>query len=370
VNSERIIGFCRYLRANGFTAGLSESIASLEAVRAASPSDLDELRAVLQPAICKSKEEWEKFDDLFHQYWNTHEKPRAKKTRRPPVVGGISAAGLMSLTGLRNASSESSEESKTTTGASLQARLKQVDFSQVPVDQQHLLDALAERLLAQASRRISRRFKVGQKRGRIDLRRTMRASIGCGGYHGKLKYKTRAPKPPPVVILLDVSGSMSLYSFFLLRFAHSLRKAFKRADTFIFSTELADIRGALRLRVLPEALRALSEKATGWASGTKIGLSLSEFNRHHSRLLARNTIFLILSDGWDTGEPEELTRELRAIKEKVRAIIWLNPLLGMPDYSPETRGMKASLPYIDVFAPAHSLESLLDLERVFLRIAR
>ncbi len=365
MNSERIVGFCRYLRAYGFTAGLSESIVSLEAVRATSPVDLDRLSDALRPAICKSKDEWEKFSGLFDQYWKTHEKPRAKRTRRT-----ASPAGLMTLTGRGSFLPESPEESKTTSGASLQARLKHVDFSQVPVDQQHLLDALAERLLEQASRRISRRFKAGGKRGRIDLRRTVRASIGRGGHHGELKYKARTPKPPGVVILLDVSGSMSLYSFFLLRFAHALRRAFRRANTFLFSTELVDIRGALRSRQLRESFRALAEKPAGWASGTRIGQSLSEFNRHHSRLLARNTLFLILSDGWDTGEPEELSRELRAIKERVRSIIWLNPLLGMPDYSPETRGMKAALPYVDVFAPAHSLQSLLDLEKVFRRISR
>ncbi len=166
-----------------------------------------------------------------------------------------------------------------------------------------------------------------------------------------------------LVIVLDVSGSMNPYSIFFVRFAYALQKYFKRVDTFLFSTQLTEITSALRARQLRDALDALAQQAAGWSGGTKIGDSLRNLNmRHGRRLFSRDTVFMILSDGWDTGDPAMLAEELSAIKRRVRKLVWLNPLLGMADYQPITRGMSAALPYIDVFAPAHNLESLLALE--------
>jgi uncharacterized protein with von Willebrand factor type A (vWA) domain len=135
-------------------------------------------------------------------------------------------------------------------------------------------------------------------------------------------------------------------------------------DTFLFSTNVVEISDLLRTRHLPEALRRLSQRTTGWSGGTKIGESLREFNQLYGRkLLSRDTVFMVLSDGWDTGEPEVLAAQLRAAKRRAQRILWLNPLLGLKDYQPITRGMAAALPYVDVFAPAHNLESLLALEK-------
>jgi uncharacterized protein with von Willebrand factor type A (vWA) domain len=165
------------------------------------------------------------------------------------------------------------------------------------------------------------------------------------------------------LIFLDISGSMNSYSLFLVRFAYVLQKHFKRVGTFLFSTEIVEITEVLRTSDLRDALRGLSRTAVGWAGGTKIGESLKEFNRTDGRkLLSGNTVFIILSDGWDTGEPEMLAEELHRISQRVRKVIWLNPLLGLEKYDPVTLGMAAALPYVDVFAPAHNLESLLALE--------
>jgi uncharacterized protein with von Willebrand factor type A (vWA) domain len=166
-----------------------------------------------------------------------------------------------------------------------------------------------------------------------------------------------------LVILLDVSGSMNPYSIFFVRFAFALQKYFKRVDTFLFSTQLTEITSTLRTRQLREALQSLAERAVGWSGGTKIGESLRDLNLHHGRrLFSRDTVFMILSDGWDTGDPEMLATQLSNIRLRVRKLIWLNPLLGMTDYQPVTRGMSAALSYIDIFVPAHNLESLLNLE--------
>jgi uncharacterized protein with von Willebrand factor type A (vWA) domain len=203
-----------------------------------------------------------------------------------------------------------------------------------------------------------------QQRGQVDLRRTIRRNITRGGELIDLRYKARKTEQDRLVVLLDISGSMNPYSLFFLRFAYALQRHFKRVDTFLFSTQVTDITPALRGRSLQQSLQSLSEQATGWSGGTKIGDSLGEFARHYgARALSRDTVFIVLSDGWETGRPQVLAERLRLIKRRVRTVIWLNPLLGLREYQPVTQGMSAALPYIDVFAPAHNLESLLALEK-------
>jgi uncharacterized protein with von Willebrand factor type A (vWA) domain len=214
------------------------------------------------------------------------------------------------------------------------------------------------------SLRRSRRVTISTLADRVDLRRSIRRSIMHGGEPIALAYKGRKLRKNRLVIFLDISGSMNLYSLFLVRFAYALQARFQRVRTFLFSTNVVEISDLLHTRNLSEALRRLSQRAAGWSGGTRIGESLLQFNQLYGRkLLSRDTVFLILSDGWDTGEPELLVAQLRTARHCVQKILWLNPLLGLRDYQPVTRGMAAALPYVDVFAPAHNLESLLALER-------
>ena len=234
----------------------------------------------------------------------------------------------------------------------------------MPVDDLLALEQISMRLFRKMSLRLARRRKIKNLAERVDVRRTIRRSIPSGGDPIVLAFRGRKPRKHKLVIFLDVSGSMNSYSLFLVRFAYALQKYFKSVNTFLFSTNVVEITDLLRTRDLPDALRGLSQRAAGWAGGTKIGDSLRDFNRQHGmRLLSRNTVFIILSDGWDTGEPELLAGELRNTSRRVREFIWLNPLLGLEEYAPITRGMSAALPYVDVFAAAHNLESLLALER-------
>jgi hypothetical protein len=185
-----------------------------------------------------------------------------------------------------------------------------------------------------------------------------------GGEFLDLRYKNRISQAARLVILLDVSDSMNPYSLFLFRFAYALGKHFDRVSCFVFSTRLVDVSKTLKARDLASALSALTGITTFWSGGTKIGSSLQEFNRRFGRRMrSTNTCVLILSDGWDTGEPDALVAELKILKQRSKKLIWLNPLLGLAQYEPVTRGMRAALPYIDLFAPAHNLQSLLELER-------
>jgi uncharacterized protein len=237
-------------------------------------------------------------------------------------------------------------------------------WAQVPSDDLLALEQISMRLFRKMSLRLARRRKIKNLAERVDVRRTIRRSIPRGGDPIVLAFRGRKLRKHKLLIFLDVSGSMNSYSLFLVRFAYALQKYFNSVNTFLFSTNAVEITDLLRTRDLPDALRGLSQRAAGWAGGTKIGDSLRDFNRQHGRrLLSRNTVFIILSDGWDTGEPDLLAGELRNTRRIVRELIWLNPLLGLEEYAPVTRGMRTALPYVDVFAAAHNLESLLALER-------
>lgn len=335
-----------------FAAGVNGTIAAVEAVRALAGADAETLRFALRAALCSSKEEWDLFDRLF----DARPSPRSGPPRGGLwVPAGVAAAGT---------AQRQTGEGKMTVGAGLHEHLRKTDFSQVPAGHQQELERMAQRLLRRLSFRLSRRLKLSERRGRVDLRRTIRRSVSRGGDPLDLRYRNRKKRQARLVLLLDVSGSMNLYSLFLLRFAHALHQHFSSAETFLFSTGLVNITSTLRSRPLAGALRAVAEVPAGWSGGTKIGESLRDFDRRYGRhSLRRDTLLMVMSDGWDTGEPEVLAAELRAIKGRVRKIVWLNPLLGLQEYRPVTRGMAAALPYIDVFAPAHTLESLLDLER-------
>jgi uncharacterized protein with von Willebrand factor type A (vWA) domain len=170
-------------------------------------------------------------------------------------------------------------------------------------------------------------------------------------------------------MLLDASGSMSLYTAFFVRFLHGVVGAFREAEAFVFHTRLAHVSPSLRDRDVTRAVEKMSLMAQGMGGGTRIGESLATFNRWHARrVIHSRTALVIVSDGYDTGAPERLAEEMRRLRRRCRRIIWLNPLIGWRDYSPASRGMQAALPYIDLFAPAHNLESLAAIERHLVRM--
>jgi uncharacterized protein len=351
------------------TGGVQGTLAALRAAAALGVSVSEDFKSGLRVVLCSSKEEWELFDGLFDEYWNNVARQRVSPEHRAErrKLGASQSpdrSGSSLMSGGSGGDEVGAEGSQAVTGASEQERLRQADFSTLKQDDLAALEEISQRLVRRMSQRLSRRRRMAVTRGKIDLRRTIRASISRGGDPIDLRHVDRRPRPSRLMVLLDISGSMSPYSLFLLRFIFALEKHFKRVDVFLFSTELVEITAILRARRLSDALHALSHLATGWSGGTRIGASLKDFNRLYARkLYSGDTLFMILSDGWDTGEPEELSAELANIRRRVHKVIWLNPLLGSSDYQPLTQGMSAALPHVDVFAPAHNLASLLALER-------
>ncbi len=236
-------------------------------------------------------------------------------------------------------------------------------------DEMARVHALAARLARTMRARLVRRAETRARGRRLDLRRTIHKSIARGGTPVDLAFRRRKVKPLRLVVLLDASGSMSLYTAFFVRFLHGVVDAFREAEAFVFHTRLVHVSPSLRDRDVGRAVDRLSLAAEGIGGGTRIGESLADFNRWHAkRVINGRTAVVIVSDGYDTGAPDRLAAEMRRLRRRARRIVWLNPLIGWKDYAPEAGGMKAALPYVDLFAPAHNLESLAALEPYLARI--
>jgi uncharacterized protein len=358
-----VVRFCRFARTRGLSAGTKEMLVCLQALKAISRFDVDSLKSMFRTVLCCSKEDWDLFDTLFAEFWlGAKPKPCSGQARSLYVRECDHSFHLLAATHSRSHGAVEDRE-KEVSGASAVERLRKIDFAQASEPDLTALERLARRLLRRLSYRVSRKLRSGTGRDIVDLRRTIRLNLSRGGDPVELRFKRPRRKKAKLVVLLDVSDSMSAYSLFLLQFVYVLKKEFREVAPFIFSTSLIDVGDVLKLQAWSDAAGLLSQMITGWSGGTRIGGSLKDFNRLYSdQLLSSSTVFVILSDGWDTEGPEVLVAELQKIKRRVRKLVWLNPLLGLEEYEPVTRAISAALPYIDVFAPAHNLESLLELE--------
>ena len=370
---QTIVEFCRFARASGIDSGVKESLEAVRATSAIGIENRQNLRFALRAVLCSTKADWDIFDEIFDAFWSGSATrdilERSKRSKTVREQNSQQENAELAAMAHGSESMAEIEEGSAVMGATVHERLKKADFSEVKQSDLAELEKISLQLSQQMSLRLSRRIRRLATRGRVDLRRTFRRSIGHGGDPIDLSFRRRKLQPLKLVIALDVSGSMNAYSIFFVRFAYALQKYFKRVETFLFSTQLTEITAMLRARQLRDALESLARHSAGWSGGTKIGESLQKLTRLHGRrVFSRDTVFMVLSDGWETGDPAVLAEELGAIKRRVRKLIWLNPLLGMADYQPITRGMSAALPYIDVFAPAHNLESLLELEGHLLRV--
>jgi uncharacterized protein with von Willebrand factor type A (vWA) domain len=370
----RMAGFLRALRENGFAVGLGEGRDALRIAAAVDLSQPAELRRALKPLLAARREEAERFEDVFDAYWlrrhlktgfrsvpvsaNTEPMPR-RLTLGPMPESEVALADT--VTRASGEESEAPESSALRRGGAAHAEsLKRTDFRHLDKpDDLQLLNQMIESFALSLRRQRQRRRKAARRGERLDLRRMLHASIPHGGEPIEV-YRRRARRHPlRPVLLLDASGSMSQYSAIFLRFMLALLKRLPDGEGYLFHTRLVEIGPVLREQRRIAALERLSLMAQGWGGGTRIGECLSTFDRHHaSRVLRGRSILFILSDGYDTGDPAVLAKAMAALSKRARRIVWLNPLLGWPGYQPVAGGMAAALPYVDMFAPAHNLESL------------
>ena len=229
-------------------------------------------------------------------------------------------------------------------------------FSELELEQaKRIIHNLIWRISTRPSRRKVRALK---RDSYLDLRRTVRNSLDLGGEIVALEWRQRKEKPRPLVVICDISGSMERYSRLFLHFLYALAQESQRVEVFVFGTRLTRLTPELRHKGVDQAVRRTSQAVLDWSGGTRIGESLRTFNYQWARrVLGRGAVLLMISDGWDRGEISLLDRELARLRRSVSRLIWLNPLLGSPDYQPLVRGIQVALPYIDEFLPLHNLDS-------------
>ena len=239
--------------------------------------------------------------------------------------------------------------------------LRQRDFADYTPAEVSAARSLMADLAWDLGRRRTRRLTWGDG-AEIDLRRSMRRSLSHGGEMLDLAHRRRKTKPRPLALICDVSGSMERYTRMLLHFVHTMAVSGQQLEAFLFATRLTRITRHLEHRGVDRAVSEVARAVPDWAGGTRIGEAIKTFNyRWARRVLRGGPVVLVISDGWDRGDPELLSQEMARLQRSCHRLIWLNPLLGSPDYQPLTRGMQAALPYIDDFLPAHNLHSLQEL---------
>jgi hypothetical protein len=254
-------------------------------------------------------------------------------------------------------------------GYSAEELLRRRDFREMSWEELASVRRLLRQTPWRVAERRTRRLRA-DRRGSVELRRTMRSAARQGGDAPQLARASSRTKRRPIVILCDVSGSMDRYSRHLLVFAHAISRR-ERVETFAFSTHLTRITHLLRHGDIDSALDHIAGQVHDIGGGTRIADALHTFSRVHARrVLGHGAVVLIISDGWDRGDPDHLGREMARLRRSCHRLIWLNPLLGSAAYQPETRGMAAALPYCDDFLSAHSVEALDTLGRLLAELPR
>ena len=376
--SARLAAFLRTLREAGFRVGLAEGQDAATLMSSGYAARPGLLRAAFKHLFSARKSDWDKFDGLFDAFW------LGKRVRsRSRTIGSTAGASNPSLKSLQDAAAEQGSHQSAVDqlpssddapegrsgegrmeGASRADNLAEVDFRKLSDPDQVAQAHEAAAALAKAMRTRLTRRDLARRRGyRLDLRRTIHRNISHGGVPISLVKRQRKDKPLRLVVLLDASGSMSMYTAVFLRFIHGVLDQFREAEAFLFHTRLAYVSDAMKEKDAGRALDRLSIMAQGAGGGTRIGECLQTFNRWHAaRVIHSRSCVMIVSDGYETGDAALLGREMAALHRRCRRIVWLNPMMAWEGYTPEARGIRAALPHVDLYAPANSLQSLRALE--------
>ncbi len=359
----RIAGFTGFLHANGYGVSAADSVDIVDTASQAGLLNQPILRWNLKSLLCNRYEEWQRFDALFDAYFLPPNKNVFVQRDTTAGTQEVTAAGDDDGAHESPATAEHAVADETEAaghGASREENLSSTDFSELSqADQERKVEALMRRL-AQRLKHLKLRREARSQRGkRLDLQGTIRQSVASGGTPLRLAWKTRRRVRPRLVLLLDVSRSMNSYSFFYLRLARALCNELTDVHCFIFHTRLTSVGEALRDPDPWRAQERLNVLAAGWSGGTRIGECLQDFNRGQgARLVHSRTGVIIVSDGYDTGDPALLVEALRTLRRRARRMVWLNPLLNQPGFTPVARGMQAAMPYLDLLAPGADLAAI------------
>lgn len=347
---ERTLCFGHVLRRAGICVTPGRIIDVFHSLTGTELLDSDFFRLSLRVNLTSSRREERIFDRLFNAYWfDRNEVATQPEAPGPePDAGGYGRELLEVEEELLGTPAQYSGD-ETLRDLNLAARW----------EEDPAVAELVRELVAKLSTRPSRRQRPVRRGRRLDLRRSLRTNARYGMDLIDLARADRRIRKTRIVLLCDVSGSMDAYNPFLLQMMFALQKQLKNSRTVVFSTRATEITNSLRRRSVGETLGEITRLAQHWSGGTNVGGALAVLNRQIlCEGLASTTVAIIVSDGYDQGEPEEVEREMRALRRRVRSVVWINPLLGTQDYAPIARGMRAALPYVDRFLPAHDVPSL------------
>lgn len=362
-----VLLFGRVLRRAGLDVHHGRMLDAVHAVTLIDIGQKADVRSTLRSLLVHRHEDLARFDAAFDLFFRSRQPassglPLFSLGERPRVVARPSAGTPVRLED--DARNGSPSGSSLVVGAYSPAEISRTkDFSEFTEAELARAQAMLATLPWHLGVRRTRRWEAAHGRA-IDLRRLARRNVMRGSDVLELPRRRRRQAPRPVVLLGDVSGSMERYSRVLLHFAYGLARGTRHVESFVFATRLTRVTRSLAAPGADKGLSRLVSRLQDWGGGTRIGEALRDFNIHWARRAMRNgPVVLIVSDGWDRGDPALLARELARVRRRSRRLVWLNPLLGRASYEPLTRGMQAALQFVDDFLPAHNLASLEDLAR-------
>jgi uncharacterized protein with von Willebrand factor type A (vWA) domain len=355
------------LRAQGSRVGVGELLDAHRALAAVNCASREDSRLALRTVLCSGRADLPRFDAAFAAVFGDgrgHE-PAGELDQ----LGAIERAALprAGTPGTAPPAGQEAGEPRAVPAAWSDVELlREKDFAHYSDAEMALARELIARLARRGPTRISRRTRpVKRRRGHTpDLRRVVRASLRTGGEPVQRHWRAPSRRPRPVVLVCDVSGSMTPYARMLLQYLHASVAARRRVEAFAFGTRLTRITNELGGRDHDLALERAAAAVADFSGGTRIGAALAELNRVHGRRVGRGAVIVVLSDGWDRGDPALLDAEMARLRRSAHRLVWLNPLAGHPDFEPLTRGMRAAVPHTDELLAGNSLASLEELARI------
>jgi uncharacterized protein with von Willebrand factor type A (vWA) domain len=374
--AENVMHFARVLRAAGLPVGPGKVLDALDALEIAGVDRRDDFYWTLAAVFVDRREQFEIFDQAFHIFWRDPKLlERVMSLFLPQVHGRVQddqpemSNRLAEALLPRDKPGESPDapqeiELDATFTVSEREVLQRADFESMTNEEL----AQAKKLIANLRLPIpevrTRRLVPDARGRRVDLRATLRASLRAGADIIPLRRRSQESRHPPLVVLCDISGSMSRYSRMFLHFLHAITNDRDRVHTFVFGTRLTNITRHLRHRDVDVALAGVAAAVADWSGGTRIGASVKEFNlRWSRRVLGQNAVLLLITDGLDRDLGKDLGPEMERLHKSCRKLIWLNPLLRYEGFEPRPLGVRVMLPHVDAFLPAHNIDSLIALGR-------
>ena len=359
VVTDRLAALGAEMRAEGVRVGVGELLTAHRALAAVDASVRDDARLALRTVLCARRDDLERFDRAFLAVFGDGQAPG----RENPLseLGEVERSVLPRAGFASETVMAPSEEEQVAIPAAWSEveLLREKDFAQYSDAEMALARELIARLARRGPMRLSRRMRPVRARGhQPDLRRVLRSSLRTGGEPVKRHWRGPSLRPRPVVLVCDVSGSMEPYARMLLQYLHACVAARRRVEAFAFGTRLTRITNELGGRDHDHALERAAAAVVDFSGGTRIGAALAELNRVHGRRLGRGAVIVILSDGWDRGDPQQLAAEMGRLRRSAHRLVWLNPLAAHPDYEPLTRGMRAAAPHMHELLAGNSLASL------------